>query len=155
TGMATGAGDPRRVRRVGLVAIGLTVLVMAGIGLGLLLTPRLVTGLFLDPGVAGNRAALRLAVTLLGIAALFQIADGVQAVAIGALRGMGDSSVPMVLATVGYWLVGAPLGWLLGFRLGFGVVGLWVGLAGALVSVAVMMTARFVLTTRCRHAEMA
>ena len=148
TGIATGAGDRARVRRTGLVAIGLGALLMAGIGLALLAGRGAVAAAFLDPLVRGNARPFALTVSLLGIMALFQVVDGVQAVAIGALRGMGDSAVPMVLATVGYWLIGFPLGWLLAFRLGLGIVGLWTGLAAALAAVAVMMTVRFLVATR-------
>ena len=148
TGLATGAGDRRGVRRAGLVAIGLAMLIMGGIGLTLLLTSRWIAALFLDPAKAGDVPAFGIAVTLLGILALFQIVDGAQAVAIGALRGMGDSAVPMILATIGYWAIGFPLGWLLAFRLGLRAPGLWISLAAALASVAVMMTLRFVLATR-------
>ena len=147
-GLATGAGDRIAVRRAGLVAIGMAVLVMGAIGIVLLLTPELVASAFLAPSVAANRVAFRIAVTLLGILALFQVADGVQVVAIGALRGMGDTAAPMVLAQVGYWLVGLPLGWLLAFRLGHGAAGLWTALAVALTAVAVMMSTRFLLVTR-------
>ena len=147
-GLATGAGNQAAVRRAGLVAIGMAVLVMGAIGLVLLLTPDLVASAFLDRSVAANRTAFRIAVTLLGILALFQVADGVQVVAIGALRGMGDTTKPMVLAQVGYWLMGVPLGWLLAFRLGHGAAGLWTALAVALASVAVMMATRFVWITR-------
>ena len=146
TGVATGAGDRALVRRTGLVAIGLTALVMAGIALMLLVGRNAVATAFLDP----RTAAGAITVGLLGIMALFQVVDGVQAVAIGALRGMGDSAVPMLLATIGYWLIGFPLGWLLAFHLGLGVTGLWSGLAIALAAVAAMMTARFLIATRER-----
>lgn len=150
-GLATGAGDRAAVRRAGLVAIGMAILVMGAIGLVLLLTPELVASAFLDRSVVANRTAFRIAVVLLGILALFQVVDGVQVVAIGALRGMGDTALPMVLAQVGYWLVGVPLGWLLAFRLGYGVAGLWTALAVALAAVAVMMATRFVWITRPRR----
>ncbi len=147
-GLATGAGDRIAVRRAGLVAIGMAILVMGAIGLLLLCTPSLVASAFLNPSVTANRTALRIAVALLGILALFQVADGVQVVAIGSLRGMGDTRTPMVLAQVGYWLVGLPLGWLLAFRLGYGAAGLWTALAAALAAVAIMMATRFVWVTR-------
>ena len=150
-GLATGAGNRAAVRRAGLVAIGMAILVMGAIGLVLLLTPDLVASAFLDRSVAANRAAFRIAVTLLGILALFQVVDGVQVVAIGALRGMGDTAKPMVLAQVGYWLVGVPLGWLLAFRFGYGAAGLWAALAMALASVAIMMATRFAWITRPRR----
>ena len=148
TGVFTGAGDRAGVRAAGLVAIGLTILVMSGIGLVLHLVPRWIATAFLDPRLPDSRDAFSDTLTLLGILALFQIADGLQAVVIGALRGMGDSTVPMLLAMTGYWLIGFPLGWLLAFRLGFGIAGVWISLAAALASVAVMMTTRFLVVTR-------
>ncbi len=148
TGLATGARDPVGVRRAGLVGIGLGVSIMAVIGLVLLLAPGLIAGAFLDPSAPANRDAVLLAIRLLGILALFQVVDGTQVTAIGALRGMGDTAVPMLLAQVGYWLIGLPLGWLLAFRLGYGVVGIWLGLAGALTAVAAMMATRFWRLTR-------
>ncbi len=147
TGIATGAGDRVAVRRTGLVAIGLAALVMAAVGLSLLGSRQMVAGVFLDPRGSGTVPAFRITVGLFGIMALFQVVDGVQAVAIGALRGMGDSTVPMVLAAIGYWLIGLPVGWLLAFRLGLGIVGLWSALAIALAAVAAMMTARFLIAT--------
>ena len=148
TGVATGSGDRPAIRRTGLVAIGLGAALMAAIGLALLMGGHAVAAAFLDPRVAANHQAFRITVTLLGIMALYQVVDGIQVVAIGALRGMGDSTVPMIVATIGYWLIGFPLGWLLAFRLGLGVVGLWISLAAALTAVAAMMTMRFLLVTR-------
>ncbi len=147
-GLAAGAGDRVAARRGGLVAIGLAALVMGAIGLLLLCTPDLVASAFLDQSVPENRAAFRIVVTLLGILALFQVADGVQVAAIGALRGVGDTAMPMLLAQFAYWLVGLPLGWTLTFRLGYGAPGLWTALAVVLGTVAVMMTMRFALITR-------
>ena len=147
-GFWTGAGAPREVRRSGLAALGLTLLVMS-LAAGLLLAfPHRIAGFYLDTANPANRAALRMATTLLGIAALFQVADGVQSVALGALRGLGDTTVPMLIATTGYWLIGAPLGSLAAFRFGLGVQGLWIGIAGALASVALMTSLRFLRRTR-------
>ena len=74
--------------------------------------------------------------------ALFQIADGVQAIAAGALRGYRDTAVPMVLAAIGYWGIGFAGGWALAFPLGQGAVGLWWGLALGLLVVSSLLTVR-------------
>ena len=147
-GFWTGADRPRQARRSGLTAIGLSVLFTGAVSLLLLVLPRVIAAAYLDPTRAGDRAAFGLAVTLLGIVALFQVADGVQTAALGALRGLGDTAVPMLLATIGYWLVGFPLGTLAAFRLHLGVTGLWAGLACALLSVALMTSLRFLRLTR-------
>lgn len=150
-GLASGAGDMAEARRAGFAAIGVVVLVMTTIGIVLLLVPHWLASVFLDPRVAANDASIRTVVALLGIAALFQVADGIQVVALGALRGLGDTAVPMVLATIGYWAIGAPLGWWTAFRLGLGAAGLWIGLAVALGAVAVMMMLRFIAGTGTRR----
>ena len=87
-----------------------------------------------------------LAVTFLSFAALFQIFDGAQAVASGMLRGLQDTKVPMVLAAIGYWGVGLPLGALLAFRFGFAGSGIWIGLSTGLAVVAVL---RLLATAGC------
>jgi MATE family, multidrug efflux pump len=76
------------------------------------------------------------------IAAIFQIFDGMQAIAAGALRGYHDTAVPLLLAVVGYWGVGFAGGWLLAFPGGYGPTGLWSGLAVGLATVALMLTVR-------------
>ena len=82
------------------------------------------------------------------MAGLFQLSDGVQAVAAGALRGLKDTAVPMLLAGFGYWVVGLPLGLLLAFPLGYGAVGVWIGLAAGLFLVAGLITWRWIRLSR-------
>jgi len=147
-GLPTGAGDMAAARRAGLVAMAVTAAIMCGIGLVLMLAPHLLAQAFLDPRKPGNAEAFATAIVLLRIAALFQIADGLQVTSLGALRGLGDATMPMLLATVGYWAIGFPVGLVAAFPLGRGMAGLWTGLAVALAAVAVMMTARFLLRTR-------
>jgi MATE family multidrug resistance protein len=103
---------------------------------------------FLDPANAGAAETAALATTLLIVAGLFQLSDGVQAVAAGALRGLKDTAVPMLLAGFGYWVVGLPLGLLLAFPLGFGPIGVWIGLAAGLFLVAGLMTWRWIRLSR-------
>ncbi len=147
-GFWTGADRPRQARRSGLTAMALSVLFTGTVSLLLLALPRVIAAAYLDPARGSDRAAFSLAVILLGIVALFQVADGVQTVALGALRGLGDTAMPMLLATIGYWLIGFPLGTLAAFRLHLGVAGLWSGLACALLSVALMTGLRFLRRTR-------
>jgi MATE family multidrug resistance protein len=77
--------------------------------------------------------------TLLRIAAFFQLFDGLQVVATGALRGAGDTRTPMLCHLTGYWVIGLPLGWLLCFPLGMGAPGLWIGLSVGLVVIGVVL----------------
>jgi multidrug resistance protein, MATE family len=89
--------------------------------------PGAIIGLYINASDPANRAIVATARRLFTIAALFQVFDGVQVIAAGALRGHKDAMVPLLLATIGYWGVGFAGGWLLAFPLGYGAVGLWWG----------------------------
>jgi MATE family multidrug resistance protein len=89
-----------------------------------------------------DAAVLALAVLLLPIAGVFQVFDGLQVVALGLLRGLGDTRVPMLVNVLGFWLVGMPVSVWLGFGAGFGAVGLWWGLVAGLVMVALFLIVR-------------
>ena len=91
---------------------------------------------------------MAIALQLFVIAALFQLFDGVQVIAAGALRGYRDTAVPMLIAAIGYWAIGFAGGWLLAFPLRFGAVGLWLGLALGLSVVAIALGLR--LRSRAR-----
>ncbi|MDX1575353.1 MAG: MATE family efflux transporter [Kiloniellales bacterium] len=138
-----GAGDPAQAQRAGLLGIGLGVLVMAMAACLFLAVPETLAGLFLDLGDPANREVVDLTVGLLVIAALFQVSDGVQAIASRALRGLRDTFAPMWIAGLGYWGLGIPGGYLLGFVFGYGATGLWWGLALGLSATAVMLAWRF------------
>jgi MATE family multidrug resistance protein len=77
----------------------------------------------------------------LGIAAIFQLFDGIQVVCTGALRGLGNTRTPMLTNLVGHWVLGLPLGCLLAFNRGFGVFGVWIGLCLGLIIVAMVLLA--------------
>ncbi|MBC9177113.1 MATE family efflux transporter [Roseomonas ludipueritiae] len=139
-GLAAGAEDPEGVHRAGWMAIGLAAGFMASTALVLLLVPGFLAALFLPPDLGETR---RLAATLLMVAGLFQLADGVQVAAAGALRGLKDTRLPLLFAALGYWVLGLPVGMLLGFPAGLGPVGVWFGLAAGLAVVAVLMTLRW------------
>ena len=99
--------------------------------------------MFLDLAQPDTAAILAFGTVLLAMAALFQVADAMQVMALGLLRGVQDTRVPMVLAAVSYWVIGIPCSWVLAFPLGYGGVGLWAGLVIGLVVAAVLLMARF------------
>lgn len=143
-GLAAGRGDSRAAGRAGWTAYGLGVGFMAVMALVMFLAPRTLIGLFLDLSVPANQAVIALAVHFLALAALFQIADGAQTVSAGMLRGLHDTRVPMILAAIGYWMLGVPTGAVLAFHAGLGGVGVWIGLATGLTIVAILLTLRWV-----------
>ena len=144
-GHCVGAKDAIGARQAGLAAIALGAGFEFIFALVSLLAPEWVVGFYLSPA-AGD--AFRIAVALLGVAALFQVADGVQCVAAGALRGLGDTSVPFALAALGYWGIGFPAAWSLTRFAGAGAVGAWWGLAAGLCIVATLLTRRFLKRSR-------
>jgi MATE family multidrug resistance protein len=85
---------------------------------------------------------------LIVIGAVFQIVDGTQMVAMGALRGLNDTMVPFILGLLGYWAIGLTSGYVLGFSFGYGAIGLWWGLAIGLTASATLLTWRFHRRTR-------
>jgi MATE family, multidrug efflux pump len=147
-GLAAGARDPAGVRRAGITALVIGGVFMSLMALLMWTQPATIVGLFIDAGDPANAAVLRLAVTFLGIAALFQIFDGGQVIGAGALRGLKDTRWPMVFAAVAYWLVGMSMALGLGFGLRLGGVGIWVGLALALAVAAGLMIGRFLSLQR-------
>lgn len=142
-GLAAGAGDAHRITMAGRSAILLGIGFMALSAIVMLSIPRTIIGLFLDAGDPGVAETTRIAVGFLGIAAIFQLADGAQAVGAGLLRGLKDTAMPMIYAGIGYWGVGLGLGAGLAFGAGMGGTGLWIGLAAGLGTVAVLMLTRW------------
>jgi multidrug resistance protein, MATE family len=139
---ALGSGAPEAARRAGVVALALGVAYMAIMALVLVAVPRAIASIYVDIDAPANRGLVGIALYLLAIAAVFQIFDGVQAIAAGALRGYRDTAVPLLLAVIGYWGIGFAGGWLLAFPAGYGPLGLWSGLAVGLAAVALMLTVR-------------
>jgi MATE family multidrug resistance protein len=130
-GHAIGAGDPARARRAGWLALAL--------GTGFMLLAAVVFLIFPRPLIAlytSDAEVMAVGPALLGLAALFQIFDGIQTVSTGALRGLGETRSPMLANLVGYWVLGLPLGFALCFALKWGIYGLWIGLTLALVFIA-------------------
>lgn len=147
-GVAHGRGDRAGIGRAGWTAFALGTGFMALTCLAFVTLAPLIVTLFLDPARPENARALALAASFLGIAGIFQIVDGAQVVAAHALRGLSDTKIPMLIAIVGYWLVGLPVSWFLGFQLGWGGTGIWTGLAAGLAFAAVALSTRFALRER-------
>ena len=146
-----GAGAAEAARRAGFVALALGGVLMLVPSLLMLAIPWTIAGIYLDLRDPGNEGTAIIAVRLLAIAAAFQVFDGVQVIALGALRGYRDTAVPMLIGAFGYWAVGFAMSWALAFPLGYGAVGLWWGLALGLGIVALGLTWR--LYHRSRVAE--
>ncbi len=133
-GQALGRGDLRGAGRSGWAALALGAAFMLCPALAFLVVPRYVARLFTpDPAV------IRAGASLLVIAAFFQLFDGLQTVATGALRGAGDTRTPMVCHLLGYWIIGLPLGYFLCFARHWGAPGLWAGLCVALILIGVVL----------------
>jgi MATE family multidrug resistance protein len=142
-----GAGRAFAARRAGFVALALGIGFMSATAVVLWTVPDAIIAVYIDITDPANRETVQIARRLLVIAALFQVFDGMQVIAAGALRGHKDTLVPMLLAGFGYWGAGFGGGWLLAFPLGYGAVGLWWGLALGLAVVAILLTIRLHLLT--------
>jgi MATE family multidrug resistance protein len=148
-GQRIGRGDPSGTLRAGLLGIGTGAVFQAFVGASFLLLPELYLRAFTDdPGVIENGAAL------VRIAGFFSLSDGVQAVAVGALRGAGDTKWPFLFHIAAHWGFGMPTALLLTFVLGLGAPGLWWGLTCGLTISAVALTARFSLRARSGYAAL-
>ncbi len=142
-GRADGAGDVRGLRDGAKAALGMSFVVgLAGILLFVLIPAPLI-GLFLDESQPEAAAVIAYGTVLLAVAALFQMVDAGQVMAMGLLRGLRDTRVPMVIAAVSYWLIGIPCGWFLGLHLGLGGGGVWGGLVIGLLVAALALMWRF------------
>lgn len=142
-GQALGARDPAAARARGSIALAIGVGFMACAAIIFLVGREwLVFAFTSDPEV------ISIGARLLIVAAAFQLFDGLQAVATGALRGLGDTRTPMFSNLAGYWLLGLPLGYVLCFGVGLGVVGLWLGLSAGLISIGSVLLATWVTRTR-------
>ena len=142
-----GARRVLRARQSGFLTIGLGGSIMAFIGLIIFLFPTSIINFFIDTNNPINHNTILIAITLLKIMALFQVVDGLQTVANGALRGLKDTTIPMIICIFGYWGIGFFVGKWLAFDLQWKTEGLWIGLALGLASVAIMLNLRFVRLT--------
>ena len=138
-----GAQDRAAAGRAGWSALLVSVLFMGVMAAGMMLAPRFILSLYVDPAAPQNAAMVAFAVQYLLVAAAFQLFDGAQAVAAGALRGLQDTRMPLLIALFGYWMVGFVIAIWLGFYTPLQGTGVWIGLAVGLVVVAALLSWRW------------
>lgn len=142
-GHAAGRRDTETTRRAGMTAIALGAAFMAGMTVVVILARNVIPLLFLGTGTNPANGTLQLAAILLVIGSTFFIADGIQTVAAGALRGLNDTRMPLLFAAICFWAIGFVACYGLGFTLGYGAAGIWVGLSIGLAVYALLLIWRF------------
>ena len=135
-GQAIGRKSPAEARNAGNTAIVLGASFMGAMSVVLLVFPRYIARIYTN-----DEVVIRSAINLLAAGAAFQLFDGIQTVATGALRGTGDTRTPMLCHFSAYWLLGLPLGAWLCFRRHWGALGLWVGLSFSLILIGILLLA--------------
>jgi MATE family multidrug resistance protein len=146
-GLARGRNDRTGITRAGWTAWTVGVAFMGTMALVMWSIPGALVGLFIA-NVPGNAEVIALAIGFLRVAAAFQLVDGAQVIGAGMLRGLHDTRWPLLFALVGYWVVGLGIGAWLAFAADWKGLGIWVGLASGLASVAVLMLARWLMRDR-------
>jgi MATE family multidrug resistance protein len=142
-GHAAGRRDPAGARLAGMAAIALGAAFMALMTLTVALSRNMIPLLFLGLSTPAHDETLKLAAMLLAVGASFFIADGVQTIAAGALRGLNDTRIPLLFAAICFWAVGFSACWTLGFTFGYGPAGIWIGLSLGLAVYATLLIRRF------------
>ena len=143
-GNAVGKQDTKEIRRAGFTASFMGASMMAFAGIIFIVFRNFLPTLYIEDSLV-----ISISSSLLIIAALFQISDGTQAVGIGILRGLTDVKIPTAITFIAYWIVGLPVGYLLGFNFELGVQGVWIGLLLGLTTSAILLTIRF--NVRSKH----
>ncbi len=142
-GNAMGRHDLPHMRRGAYTVTALSVAMALATIVLFVAMPEPLISLFLGRDVAGRDEIMAIGIFLLAMAAIFQLVDGAQVIALGLLRGVQDTRVPMILAAVSYWVIGMPCSYLFGFVLGWGGVGVWLGLVVGLACAGVALMLRF------------
>jgi MATE family multidrug resistance protein len=135
--------DYGSARRLGYTGLALGIAAMLLVAMPYIAAPAHVLAPFLHRDAAANADVLRLASGLLLIAALLQIFDCSQNIGVGILRGLGDVKSSLHISIIGYWMIGLPIAWTAGVALGYGLYGIWVGLASGLAATTVLLLRQF------------
>ena len=143
-----GARDPEGMKRAGWAAIAIGTGFMGLTALAMIIAPRYLLAIYVDPWDPANAVLIGYALTYIVIAAAFQLFDGMQAVAAGALRGLQDTRVPMWIAAFAYWVPGIGTSVVLGFLTPLEGVGVWIGLATGLTVAAALLIWRWTARDR-------
>ena len=142
-GHAVGRGDASAVKRAGFVATLLGIVLVAVLTLAVIASRFAIAELFFGEAAGSAGDAIALTAVLLLVGATFFIADGIQSIAAGALRGMNDTRIPLLFAVISYWLIGFPIACALGFWTPWGAIGVWIGLSCGTAVYAVLLVLRF------------
>ncbi|MEM5542272.1 MATE family efflux transporter [Sulfitobacter sp. AS92] len=142
-GNAYGRRDVQHMARGAVIVTGLSLVFALVTMVGFVGWPEPLISVFMQEDEPARLEILAIGTGLLVMAALFQLVDGAQVVALGLLRGVQDTQVPMIMAAISYWLVGMPCSYLLGFTLGYGAMGIWAGLVAGLGVAGVLLNLRF------------
>jgi MATE family multidrug resistance protein len=142
-GHAVGRGDAAAVKRAGFVAVLLGMVLVSALTLIVILTRFAIARFFFGEAVESAGAVIELTATLLMVGATFFVADGIQTVAAGALRGMNDTRMPLLFAAISYWLIGFTSAYGLAFWTDLGAIGVWIGLSCGTAVYAVLLILRF------------
>ncbi|MFY0690966.1 MAG: MATE family efflux transporter [Paracoccaceae bacterium] len=142
-GRALGRGDMEGLGRGGQAAFALSMLFVVLTVILFLTLPELLISGFLAPDAVAREEIIAIGVTLLAVAALFQLVDAGQIMALGMLRGIQDTRIPMLYAAFSYWVMGFPASYVFGITLGYGGIGVWLGLVMGLLFAAVLLWLRF------------
>lgn len=147
-GHARGREDAAGTRRAGGVGMGIALAIQVVSAAVIVLFPDVIVRIYTDDARVAEFAA-----GLLFLAAIFQLSDGLQVSAAGALRGLKDTRMPMLMTIVAYWMIGLPVGYALGFRLGHGAAGLWSGLIAGLSVASIFLPWRFHRLTKAGRSQ--
>ena len=142
-GHAVGRSDAAAVRRAGFVAVLLGIVFVSIMTLVVIVGRFSIARFFFGEAAESAGLVIELTATLLMVGATFFVADGIQTVAAGALRGMNDTRIPLLFAAISYWLIGFPAAYGLAFGAKFGAVGVWIGLSCGTAVYAVLLLLRF------------
>ncbi|MEO9518116.1 MAG: MATE family efflux transporter [Paracoccaceae bacterium] len=142
-GNAVGRKDLDHLKRGARTAFGLSLAMSMATIVVFVVWPEMLIDLFLSSDEPARMEILEIGVILLALAAVFQLVDGAQVIALGLLRGVQDTAVPMVLAGISYWAIGMPVSYYFGYVLGFGGAGVWMGLVVGLAVAGVLLMGRF------------
>jgi MATE family multidrug resistance protein len=142
-GHAVGRNDAAAVKRAGFVATLLGMALVSALTLAVILARFAIARFFFGEAAESGGLVIELTATLLMVGATFFVADGIQTVAAGALRGMNDTRIPLLFAAISYWLIGFPAAYGLAFWTGWGAIGVWIGLSIGTAVYAVLLVLRF------------
>ena len=142
-GQWLGRKDELGIKRAGYISIGIGFAVMSFLAIAMLLFPQAIIGLYIDIQDPANASIVDLALPMLMIATISQILDAVQKITYGALQGLQDTRIPVLLNISAFWVVGLPTGYFLGFYFNLGGTGLWLGQSIGVAIAAILFLLRF------------